>query len=83
MYIPYFAAFWARHRLLHLFVNSCLKNYRLTYEEFKDGLQEIDAEDDSGPVSSSDILGRNLSVDDDLNSDETVRTNSLSHSTSC
>ncbi|KAH9483930.1 DNA (cytosine-5)-methyltransferase 4 [Psilocybe cubensis] len=71
-YLPYFAPFWTSHRILHLFINSCLKNYRLTYEEFKENLQDIDAEEDSGPISASDILGRNLELDQDLNSDETI-----------
>lgn len=69
-YIHLFRPFWIRHRILHLLVTASADQTRLTYQTFKDNIQDLDdaqAEDNIGTTLS--ILGRNLTEQDVESSD--------------
>ena len=58
-----FRPFWLRHRILHLLVTASTEQTRLTYEAFKDKIQQFDEAEDSITTSLS-ILGRKLRKQD-------------------
>ncbi|TFY78084.1 hypothetical protein EWM64_g5932 [Hericium alpestre] len=67
LYIPFFAQFWLKHRLLHLIVSHAMENPRITMDQIVEVLNS--SEESPGTVSAQDILERQL-TEEDLNADD-------------
>ncbi|KDR81704.1 hypothetical protein GALMADRAFT_239835 [Galerina marginata CBS 339.88] len=62
-YVSYFVEFWIQQRLVHLLVNACIEDARITYQDFVENLQHLD-QSDNAVATATVILGRELNEDD-------------------